>query len=288
MTGRLLREPLVHFLVLGAALFALYALVGGEGDAPAGEIVVTEGRVRNLAETFTRTWQRPPTAVELDNLVEDFIREEVLYREAVALGLDRDDTVIRRRLRQKLEFVSGDAIAAEPTEAELAALLAANPDAYRVEALVDFSQVFLDPVKRGGALDADAAAFLDALRGGRASAEQAGDGRMLEPRYARLSETDVERLFGADFAAALRDRPIGEWFGPVRSGYGVHLMLIEARTPGRPALPGEVRDQLVRDWAAGLRQRALDEQYAGLRSRYVIRIEGRTTALPPAAAAPAP
>lgn len=282
MTGRLLREPLVHFLLLGAALFALYGLVARDDGGPAGEIVVTEGRVRSLAETFTRTWQRPPTATELDGLVEDFIREEVLYREAVALGLDRDDTVIRRRLRQKLEFVSGDATAAEPTEAELAALLAANPDAYRVEARVDFSQVLLDPVRRGTALEADAAALLDALRSGRATAAQAGDGRLLEPGYTGLSETDVGRLFGADFAAALRDPPVGEWFGPVRSGYGVHLVRIEARTPGRPALPAEVRDQLVRDWAAGQRQRLLDAQYAELRDRYVIRVEGRGTAAPAA------
>lgn len=273
MLRRLITEPLVHFVLLGAALFGLYALVSGDDASPAGQIVVSEGRIRNLAETFARTWQRPPTAEELDGLVEDFIREEVLYREAVALGLDRDDTVIRRRLRQKLEFVSEDAAAVEPTEAELAAFLAENADAYRVESRLTFVQVYLDAGKRGQRLETDAAGLLEALRGGRAVPGEAGDSIMLEPRYVDATETDLDRLFGAEFAAALRDAPAGAWFGPVRSGYGAHLVLIEQRTPGRPAALGEVRDAVARDWATAGRQRQLEAQYRELRSRYVVRIE---------------
>ena len=178
MIHRLLREPLVHFLVLGGLLFGLYQWLGGPAaSAGGGEIVVTEGRVRNLTDTFTRTWQRPPTGDELNGLVEDYIREEVLYREGVALGLDRDDTIIRRRLRQKLEFVSEDAASAlEPTDAELTAFLATNADRYRVESRLTFSQVFLDPSKRGDRLEADAAGLLDALRDARRP------GRSVHPR----------------------------------------------------------------------------------------------------------
>jgi hypothetical protein len=241
-----------------------------------GEIVVTEGRIGNLTETFARTWQRPPTAEELNGLVEDYIREEVLYREGVALGLDRDDTIIRRRLRQKLEFVSEDAASAvEPTDTELAAYLAKNADDYRVEAQLTFTQVFLDPSKRGDRFDTDAAALLDVLRtrGDKVNPATLGDSLMLEPRYELAGEADIARLFGSEFEAEIRDQPVGEWVGPLKSGYGAHLVRIEARTPGRMAPLAEVRDEVARDWAARRRQEVLEAQYQELRSRYRVRIE---------------
>jgi hypothetical protein len=278
MFQRLLREPLVHFLLLGAALFAAYGWLNpGDGSA-AGDIVVTEGRIRNLTDTFARTWQRPPTAEELDGLVEDYIREEVLYREGVALGLDRDDTIIRRRLRQKLEFISEDeANAIEPTDAELAEYLAKNADDYRVESQLTFTQVFLDPSKRGDQFESDAAALLDVLRtrGDKVDPATLGDSLMLEPRYELATESDIARLFGSEFEAALREQPIGEWVGPLKSGYGAHLVRIEARTPGRVASLAEVRDAVARDWVARRRQELLDTQYRELRNRYQVRIEGQ-------------
>jgi len=272
---RALREPLLHFLLLGAALFALYQLAGG-GRAPAGEITVTEGRIRNLTATFARTWQRPPTAAELDGLIEDFIREEVLYREGVALGLDRDDTVVRRRLRQKLEFISEDAAASlEPTEAQLGEFLAAHAQDYAVEGRLSFRQVFLDPQRRGAALESDALALLDALRSraGTPDLDRLGDRLMLEATYGDVSGTDVARLFGEAFAAALLKVPVGEWSGPLRSGYGVHLVRVDAREPGRAPPLAEVREQVRRDWAAAQRRALLDSQYQSLRQRYAIRIE---------------
>lgn len=278
MLYRFLREPLVHFVLLGAALFAAYVWLNpGDGSA-AGDIVVTEGRIRNLTETFSRTWQRPPTAEELDGLVEDYIREEVLYREGVALGLDRDDTIIRRRLRQKLEFISEDeANAIEPTDVELAEYLAKNADDYRVESQLTFTQVFLDPSKRGDQFDADAAALLDLLRtrGDKADPAALGDSLMLEPRYELAAESDIARLFGSEFETALRDQAVGEWVGPLKSGYGAHLVRIEARTPGRMAELSEVRNEVTRDWAARRRLDLLDAQYQALRSRYQVRIEGQ-------------
>lgn len=278
MLQRLLREPLVHFVLLGALLFGLYGVLGGaESASPGGEIVVTEGRIRNLGDTFTRTWQRPPTADELNGLIEDYLREEVLYREGVALGLDRDDTIIRRRLRQKLEFVSEDAASAsEPTERELTEFLAENADRYRFESRLTFTQVFLDPSKRGDQLEADAARLLHdlRLRGKKLDPASLGDSLMLDPRYEQATEGDIARLFGAEFEAALREQPAGEWVGPLKSGYGAHLLLIEARTPGKVATLAEVRDAVARDWSARRRQQLLDEQYQQLRSRYQVRIEG--------------
>ena len=276
---RLLREPLVHFLLLGALLFGLYQWVGGPGaNASGGEIVVTAGRIRNLTETYARTWQRPPTAEERNGLVEDYIREEVLYREGVALGLDRDDTIIRRRLRQKLEFVSEDAAkAVEPTDAELAEYLAKNADSYRVESQLTFSQVFLDPSKRGAKLESDAAGLLDILRsrGDRVDPVNLGDSLMLDPHYELATEADISRLFGGEFEVALRNQSVSEWVGPLKSGYGAHLVRIEARLPGRVATLAEVRDAVARDWAARRRQELLDTQYRELRSRYQVRIEGQ-------------
>jgi hypothetical protein len=274
LAARIVREPLVHFLLLGAALLAVHRLLFAAPEEPEGEIVVHRGRIESLAQRFAQTWQRPPTAPELDALVEDFVREEVLYREALALGLDRDDTVVRRRMRQKFEFISDGATTAEPTEAELAAFLAAHPEDYRRESRVSFRQVFLDPAKRGDALAADAAALLAELRSGGGRAPEAlGDGRMLAFRYEQLEETEVGRLFGAEFEAALREQPVGEWVGPLASGYGDHLVRIDARAPGRAAELAEVREAVARDWAVRRRQEALDAEYRELRSRYRIRVE---------------
>jgi hypothetical protein len=270
-----LREPLLHFAVLGAGLFGLYWLVDGDAAAPAGEIIVTGGRIHNLAETFNRTWQRPPSEQELQALVEDFVRDEVLYREAVALGLDRDDTIVRRRLRQKMEFISEDAGAAvEPTEQDLADYLAAHADDYRVESRLSFAQVFLDPGRRGKRMDEEAASMLEALRSGRVDPATVGDALLLEPRYVDVSESDITSLFGRPFEAALHGQIVGEWFGPLRSGYGMHLVLIEARTPGREAVLAEVRAVVARDWAVRERQRLLDQQYQQLRSRYRVTVDG--------------
>ena len=276
---RLAREPLLHFLVLGAALFALHGLVTAETDPP-DEIVVSRGRIESLAGTFERTWQRPPAAAELTALVEDHVREEVLYREAIALGLDRDDTVVRRRLRQKLEFLIDGADLAVPTDAELARHLAEHADRYRGESRLGFRQVFLDPARRGASLEADAAALLDALRS-RSGAPGAGFGDallLLEPHYEDLSESEIASLFGPEFAAALGGAPVGEWVGPLRSGYGAHIVRIDAHTPGRAAELREVRGALVRDLAALRRQELLDAQYQALRGRYRIRIESAPAA----------
>jgi hypothetical protein len=279
MFSRWLREPLVHFALVGAVLFGAYQWLNDGGQAPgsSGDIVVTAGRVRNLAETFARTWQRPPTPEEMNGLVEDYIREEVIYREALAMGLDRDDTIVRRRLRQKYEFISEDAIATagEPTDEELAAYLQSHPEAYRVESRLTFRQVFLDPQRRGEQLDDDAAGLLDRLRsrGDRMDLASVGDSLMLESRYEDVTETDVARLFGEQFADALAEQPAGQWAGPITSGYGAHLIYLDARTPARAPALADVRDAVKRDFAQQKRQSLLESQYQTLRARYRITIE---------------
>jgi hypothetical protein len=274
--GRLAREPLLHFLLLGAALFALHRAVAGPGAPPPEELVVSRGRIEALAQAFARTWQRAPTPEELRGLVDDYVRDEVLYREAVALGLDRDDTVVRRRMRQKLEFLAEDAgLAAAPTDADLAAHLAAHADAFRTDSQLTFTQVFLDPSKRGAALPGDAAALLESLRARPESVDlaTAGDSLLLAPRYVDATDADVARQFGPEFADAIRAQPVGHWFGPVKSGYGWHVVRVDARTPGRLPELAEVRDAVARDWEGARRRAALDAQYERWKSRYRIRIE---------------
>jgi len=178
---RLLQEPLLHFLLLGGALFGLHGLLPGTGEAAPDRIVVSAGQIQSLETTFARTWQRPPTAQELDGLIDDYVREEVLSREAQSLGLDREDSVIRRRLRLKMEFIADDVAAArEPTDAELQAYLDARPDGYRHEARWSFKQVWFDRVRRGAGTDAAAREALAGLQ-----AAGAASARPSPPRWRR-------------------------------------------------------------------------------------------------------
>ena len=160
-----LREPLLHFIVLAAALFRTKCVACAGRQQHQGRDQGERTSVHSLAENFRRTWQRPPTPQELDAMVADYVREDVLVREALALGLDRDDTIVRRRLRQKMEFISEEAAGLlQPTDQELTGYLEAHPDAFRSEAVFTFTQVFIDPAKRGKAADADARQLLAVLR----------------------------------------------------------------------------------------------------------------------------
>jgi hypothetical protein len=273
-----LREPLLHFLVIGLALFALYrALHPGIAESPR-EIVVTQARVEALAENFARTWSRPPTPQELRGLVDDYVAEEIYYREALAMGLDRDDIVIRRRLRQKMEFISSDIAAAEtPTDAQLADYLAKHPDEFRRPPTFTFQQVYFDTERRGEAAARQAATLLAQLQAGR-RVDDAGDSTLLPPTMTSASPPQVENTFGSEFAAAVVAAPVGHWTGPVRSVYGTHLLRVDASTPG--ALPplSTIRPDVARAWEAEQRRIVGERLLASLRSRYEIRIEAPTVA----------
>ena len=274
---RVLKEPLLHFMLLGAGLFIVYAKVSGpgRGDAP-GTIVVTAGRIEHLAAGFAKTWKRPPSGEELDGLIDDWIRDEVATRQATALGLDKDDAVIRRRLRQKLEFVSEDIAArAEPTDADLNAYLRAHPDSFRQEPRLTFHQVYLDPTKHGDNADRDAARLLARLSraGANIDSSTLGDSVLLDHTFRSVPAGEIAKQFGDAFAAALSEIPPGRWQGPIESGYGLHLVLIDERTQGRvPALP-EVREAVRREWANAKRLEGSDAFYRDLLKRYTVTIE---------------
>jgi hypothetical protein len=272
----MLREPLLHFLLLGTAIFVAFHWMAGDTTTKQGEIVVTQGQIEHLAAGFTRTWQRPPSAEELDGLIRDYVREEVAAREAVVLGLDRDDTIIRRRLRQKLEFVSEDLAAlAEPTDAELRVYLKEHADAFRTEPRFTFSQVYLDPQRHGGNLARDTAQLLVQLQqaGSHADGAALGDSFLLEHRFEAVSAGEVAKQFGEKFAAKLGELTPGQWQGPVESGYGVHLVLVSERTQGRVPELAEVRDAVRREWANAHRLEAKEKFYQALLQRYTVTIE---------------
>ena len=270
---RLLKEPLVHFLVLGALIFAWFEFAGDrETRIPPDEIVVTTGQIDRLAALFAKTWQRPPTAAEREGLIEDFIREEVYYREALAAGLDRDDTIVRRRMKQKLEFVSEDIAEVEPTEEELRAYLRAHSDAFRVEPVLSFRHVYFNADRRKTAKK-DARAALARLKAGGGETDAGDPLLMVEPAFKDEPLREVARALGQVFAAKLLELPIGEWTGPVRSGFGLHLVFVEKRTEGKVAKLEEVREAVARDWSEAKRREMREGFYEELRKKYVITVE---------------
>jgi hypothetical protein len=273
----ILREPLLHFLALGALLFVLFDVVGGERGGT-HRIVVGAGQIAQLEAGFVKARQRAPTEAELKGLIDEWLREEIATREAMALGLDRDDTVIRRRLRQKFEFMAEDVLdAAPPTDAELQAFLDTYPDNFRREPRLSFRQVMLDPQRRGAALADDARELLARLQAAPADADLGalGDSRMLPEGLDGAPLREVARLFGDEFAGALLKAEPGRWSGPVRSGYGVHLVWIAARDDGGLPALADVRPLVERDFMADRRQRALDARYAQLLQRYRVVVEPR-------------
>lgn len=279
LAARLLREPLLHFLVLGAALFGLFAGVGREGDPAERRIVVTAGTVRHLSALFERTWRRPPTPAELEGLVADHVREEILYREALALGLDRDDVIVRRRMRQKLELMAeGLGRSREPGDEELAAFAAARPERYAIEPRVTFRHVYVSRDRHGDEADTVAERWLAELGAG-ADPAGLGDPLPLPATFTDVSLSEAGRQLGDAFAARLGELPLGVWAGPVRSGLGLHLVRVEARSEARVPAIEEIRDAVVRDWRAAQAEAASAEMLRALRARYEVVIEAPGGAL---------
>ena len=270
------REPLVHFLILGVLLFAVFHW---RGSAAGGDrIVITPGQVDSLAAAFTRTWQRPPTEQELKGQVDEYIREEIATREAMTIGLDRDDTIIRRRLRQKLEFLAEDTLeTAPPTQAELQAWLDAHPERFGAEPVVAFRQVHLSPERRGSSLDADVQTLRDELAAAApdVSIEGRSDSVMLTQEMSGATRADVARQFGEQFADAIVDADLRRWTGPVRSSYGAHVVFVRSREAARVPPLDEVRAQVEREWTVDRRKRQLEAMYADLLQRYRVVIEPR-------------
>ena len=276
---RLLREPMVHFVLIGAAVFGLYVLFGDGEDETAvdNRIVVTEGRVKQLAQIFAKTWQRQPTPQELRGLVDAFIKEEVYYREAVKLGLDRDDTLIRRRMQQKMEFLTEpDEEALTPDDATLQAYLDKNMADFRVAPQIAFEQVYIKPKSGEADAKARAAETLDVLKSGESPASL-GDATLLPAAMKLSPATSIARDFGDPFADALPALPLNAWTGPISSPYGLHLVRVTERKDGYDPKLAEVRDAVARKWRTERRDAFQRDAYQKLLSKYEVLLPSAKT-----------
>lgn len=271
---RLLREPLLHFLLIGAVLVAASRMLESRSAPPPERIVLAAAEVARLTEMHAKVWRQPPSAAELDALIATQVREEAFFREAIKLGLDKDDPVVRRRLVHKMELFGEDAApVVEPADADLQALLDREPGRFKVASRLSFMQVLIDPRRHGAAVADHAAAILAALEAGRVDPATAGDQTALPPSYDDVTPSEIGAQLGDGLAQALARIEPGQWSGPVRSPYGLHLVKILRRDDGpAPKLP-DVRPALRRQWLAEQRQRARDTFYRDLVARYDVQIE---------------
>lgn len=262
------RQPLVHFLVAGAAIFALNELRDPPEPAGSNRIVVTVAAVERMAGLWQKTWGRPPSEAELQALVRDYIKEEIYYREALRLGLDVNDTVIRRRLRQKMEFMTDtDAEALDPDKATLQAFYEQNADRYSKSPVFDFEQIYFS------AENADRIApAIKALRSGTGS-QSLGDPISLPAAMTTADESAIARTFGSAFYAGLQSLELDAWSGPVTSGFGQHLVKISRKEPARRLTLDEALRAVENDWRAAQRIASLEAAFEELRAGYEIEIE---------------
>jgi hypothetical protein len=273
--SRWLKEPLLHFLILGGLIFYLYSLLADAGMA-VDEIRVSRGQQENLINTFTRTWQRPPTAGEFKGLLDDYVRQEIAYREGQALGMDQDDIVIRRRMRQKLELLAEDvASLSVPSDEQLQAFLNDHPDDFQLEPRISLHHIYFSRDRRGEAAKEDAVALLQRIGhdGPEGDLAQFGDQLPLPFELDDMREGEIARLFGDRFTRDLQGVEAGKWAGPVRSGFGLHLVFVTERVDGRLPELAEVRDTVQREWFAQRRREAVEGLYDRLAENYSIEIE---------------
>ena len=275
---KFLREPLVHFLVIGAALFVLYGVMGQqEGEEKERAITITSGEINWLTDAWQKRWNRPPTAEERDGLIQQYLREMILYREAVAMDLDKDDTVIRRRLAQKLEFLTQDLISPQPaTKGELQSYFEAHIDRYQAPDLITLTHVFFDPDKRGNRTLKDAETIktkLIALKQPPQDARSFGDPFMLQSYYPERSEAELAKLFGRGFAEPVFKLAPQQWHGPVLSGYGTHLVYVHNLQKSEPPGFTEVEARVRQDWENDKREQLNEQFIASLMGRYDVTIE---------------
>jgi len=272
---KLWREPLVHFLLIGAALFLFYDLTREQGSEAPNRIVVNSGQVEQLAANFKRTWMRPATEAELAALVENHVREEVFYREALAMGLDQNDPLVRRRMRMKLEFILEDLSSQEVTDEVLTTFLQQHPNKFRTQAQVSFQQVYLNPDKRED-LATDAEKLLASLNSGAAPESQAelwGDPTMLPSEYSLATQSEIARSFGERFAQDVVKLIPGDWTGPVYSAYGGHLLKVSERVEARQPELAEIRAVVEREYLVQRRKEQKNLAYQTLREGYQVTIE---------------
>ena len=271
---RVLAEPLLHFLLLGAALFAANAYIardGVDGAAPK-RIELTLDDLRQIAIYFQAQWRRPPTSDEFGALVESKIKQEVLYREALAMGLDKDDEIVRRRMAQKMQFIAEDVASAyEPSTAELRKWFDANSAKFAQPGRITFRQLYFSPDQRGARAHDDAAKALTRLANAPIDAKPAvGDPMLLQDYYGDRSSEQIAKDFGPSFATALFELTPGRWQGPLESGFGWHLVFVDSIVPGRIPAFEEIDGDVKTAWLGEQKAIAWQKAYDAMRAKYVV------------------
>jgi hypothetical protein len=276
--NKFLREPLVHFLLLGVLIFAAYGWLSRDLQSEE-EIFISRGQQEHLVNMFSRTWQRPPTPQEFQGLLKDYLRQEIAYREAVKMGLEQGDIIIRRRMRQKLELLTDEIVSfSKPGDTDLQAYLEENQEVFRLEPVFDLRQIYISLDKRGTGADEYAQNLLDQLHkdkgeGALADWRELGDSLPLPAELKSARSSEISRQFGQQFADSLTGVEQGKWTGPVLSGYGLHLVMIDQFTPARDPALEEVRERVKIEWMEKRRRNATDELYDQLAKKYQIEIE---------------
>jgi hypothetical protein len=267
-----IKDPLIHFLIMGGLLF-IFVSLWGNGRPAQNEIIVTTTTQKHLADLFEITWQRKPSADELKNLTQEHIKEEIYYREALALGLDENDTIVRRRMRQKLEFMQEDLQSfTTPTEDQLVAFFKAHIDKYMTDTIVSFQQIVVAP-KKLGEQATEVVEALSQLNAGLAP-QRLSRSSLLPVSMKLETEKTVTNTFGRDFMQQIKIAKTGVWTGPVYSGFGTHLVLISLRQPARPLSFKQARERVAIDYIQFQREQAARQYYQTLKDQYRIRIEG--------------
>jgi len=278
---RILKEPLFHFTLIGAAIYGLYAFSDVEAESTnPRDLRISAEEVQWLAAS---RWNRQPTQDELDRVLKSYIEERVLASEAAAMGLDKDDAVIRRRLAQRLKFLSEDLMTpTDPDPEAIRQYFEKHLDRYREPVRYTFSQIYFDPDKRGAQALKEAEAVRDALNDAADHPPELtsyGDPFMLQNFYPELTRTDLARTFGSDFAEAVVGLDPGRWYAPILSGYGVHAVLISAiTTPDEPVF-ADVAMAVRQDWTEATRRKLSREFLDNLVSGYDITVEETDVAL---------
>jgi hypothetical protein len=257
-------------------LFAVYGLVAKRsGETPPDKIVVSASQITNLGDGFAQTWRRPPSKEELDGLIENYIRDEVFYRAGRAAGLDRDDAVVRRRVRQKMEFLAEEISVPEPTEPQLIDFLKSHPERFRTDDRVTFRQVFLNPSRRVDTIDRDLQQVKAVLSNATTTTDGAalGDPFLSGEEFSAVSLRDTAATFGESFAQQVFAAEQGRWQGPIASTYGLHFIFVDERTKGSVTSLDAARAAVRREWANARRVEAEQKLYQSLRDKYEITVE---------------
>jgi len=275
MESRSLQHPAVRILLLGVAVaLALLIVRGPSGGDADRRVIVTGADLLHLRAGFLRTWQREPTPAELRGELDSFIRAEVLYREALARGYDRDDPVVRQAMQRKMEYLAEAQAAAEPPQnAEIEAFFTLRSDRYRQPAVFDFAQVYVSTDAHGTATESHAAELLERLRAQDPDPEAVagwGDAIMLETVYRGETGREIESRFGGEFAAGLSAVEPGAWAGPLQSGYGLHLVKVLQRQDGRVPDWTEVRGRVLADMEYEAAQVGREQMYQEILQSYPV------------------